>query len=228
MLFSRHMNMQECTNHHNYHQAAAFFESYYAPAAIITGVSVIALLQVTRHHRVETVKSSWEKFLVRQCHFSFLLTFLLSGTTLLLSSMVSLSFLREGLQQGQNLSSSSDSFQSPYALLMDKFRFEFVAVRWLFIVSIISCIRGVMIHIILNHHLARDMGHNQKKQDQFFMVITGTISLLGGLFSYTNSTFVKEDSWTNFYGMTCDFFKVRPRLCHCIHILSLFIPSNHI
>ncbi len=189
---------------HSYTKLAHdFFEGYRIPAAILTVASMMALFHMHRIHRLDGKGSAkhtrWERLFISQCHLSFFLSFILSAMVLLISSTAPIRMLRHDHGQYEH---PSPTATSAYEFLMEEFQFESLAVRWSFIVSIISCLRGVVLHTVLDHHLLKD---EEGKREQFVMVLTAGLSIVTCIISYVNANLY---SWDNFMGMTWDLFKV--------------------
>ena len=181
------MNHQTFNDHS--HQVYHFFDQYRTPFAVLCASSLYAFFQVTSKHRVET-KKGYEKFLTRQLHFSFITPFMLSLVVLLISTMTVTTILRGDFDP---------KAETAYELVMKEFKFEYVAIQWCCIISIISMIRGVYIHAVVDHRLF------DNKKEEFAMVVTDLFSFITGALAYINSSLY---SWDSFYGMTCDLFKV--------------------
>lgn len=181
------MNHQTFNDHS--HQVYHFFDQYRTPFAVLCASSLYAFFQVTSKHRVET-KKGYEKFLTRQLHFSFIIPFMLSLVVLLISTMTVTTILRGDFDP---------KAETAYELVMKEFKFEYVAIQWCCIISIISMIRGVYIHAVVDHRLF------DNKKEEFAMVVTDLFSFITGALAYINSSLY---SWDSFYGMTCDLFKM--------------------
>jgi len=186
MILNR--NMDTVISDHS-HQVYHFFDLYRTPFAVLCAASLYGSFQVTSRHRTDG-KKGFEKFATRQCHIAFATPCMLSLVVPLISTMTNVTILRGHFDP---------KAESAYELIMREFKFEYVAIQWCCIVSIISLIRGAYLHVLLG----RGLFHGHK--EEFAMIVADLFSFVTGALAYINSSLY---SWDSFYGMTCDLFKV--------------------
>lgn len=182
-------------NHHTdmsdySHQVFHFFDLYRTPFAVVCAASLFGFFQVLSRHRRDR-KQGFEKFLTRQVHIAFMAAVVLSLAVILISTVTTSTILRGAFDP---------KAESAYECIMREFKFQYTAIQWCCIVSIISLVRGSYIHFILDHGL-----FHSKNKEEFFMVVTDAISFITGTLAYVNSTL---HSWDSFYDMTFELIKM--------------------
>lgn len=199
MLTFPRNNMNHHTDMSDYsHQVFHFFDLYRTPFAVVCAASLFGFFQVLSRHRRDR-KQGFEKFLTRQVHIAFMAAVVLSLAVILISTVTTSTILRGAFDP---------KAESAYECIMREFKFQYTAIQWCCIVSIISLVRGSYIHFILDHGL-----FHSKNKEEFFMVVTDAISFITGTLAYVNSTL---HSWDSFYDMTFELIKVR-RSLHRMH-----------
>lgn len=193
------------TSPHDFsHQAIHFIESYRTPYAILAAISCHIHFQMMHQHDTQNL-TGIEKFATQQCSISFMVPAICS-LIILLSATLAESTISRG-----EFDPVADSM---YTLMMREFRFEYAAIQWCSIISILSFIRGVYLHYIIHNRI-----FPKHKGEEFAMIFADGLSLLAGILSYIN---VSLHSWDNLFDMTVDLVKVRDTLPKSFHVLLLF------
>lgn len=197
-----HRNMDIIHQDHSL-QVFHFFDLYRTPFAVLCAASLYGFFQVTSKHRTDE-KKGFEKFATRQLHISFVTPFMLSLVVLLISTMTITSILRGDFDS---------KAESAYEVIMREFKFQYTAIQWCCIISIISLIRGAYIHVVLDHNLFHG------KKEEFTMVVADLFSFVTGALAYINSSL---HSWGSFYGMTSDLFKVSDDVAYWCYMVERY------
>jgi len=193
------------TSPHDFsHQAIHFIGSYRTPYAILAAISCHIHFQMMHLHDTKNL-TGIERFATQQCSISFMVPAICSLIILLLATMTESTISRG------DFNPVADSM---YAMMIREFRFEYAAIQWCSIISILSFIRGVYLHYIIHNRIFPN-----HKGEEFAMIFADGMSLVAGTLSYIN---VSLHSWNNLFDMTVDLVKVSIR--HICHSMRFVLP----
>lgn len=178
-------------------EASTFFLNYRTPAAIIASASLQSLLEMTRiHHKQDRrrkERNRMEEWTVTFCHANLFIAFILSLIVLVISSTAEINIYR-----GEFKPLAENTFE----FLNKEFHFELAAVRWCFLGSVFSLLKGLGCHLLLEYNLLKE-----GKRTVGTIVFTFMVSVLSGLLSYMNTTGTMRP-WNNLFCMTLDLVKM--------------------
>ena len=172
--------------------AVAFTHHRALLASLMVMTALQALLFVTKNHRMDSKNSKMVNFCSLQCHLSFTAAILLSAWTFVLAISTETALYRGDF---------NPHYQSLFGMLMGEFKFEFTLVRWCSLLSIISILRGIILHFLLNYELI-----HKERLTHALIVISASMAEIFYLISYINSTL---HSSNDLWNMTGSIFKVK-------------------
>lgn len=199
-------NPNEPLQQHDYSSGAMqFFLNQKIVSCFMAAATMVGYFHTTsKYNSCLGEKSQWKDFAIGQQKFSFFFSCYLWTMNILLAMAAEITILREEVTVNSN--NDSPPVKSSYDLLMRDYKFEFVAIRWASIVSILFFLRGVFLHCALDHHF-----FDKGKMTQRFMLISAIVSFSAGIFSYINATLQFEE-WSDFLGMTVNLMKLKKQM----------------
>jgi hypothetical protein len=185
--------MIEEPHHHHYDfskEVLAFFTNYQEPCAVITATSLLCIVRFSKYRNAEH-KSRLTNFVVQSSQISFIISFMLATCTLIMSVVAQNTALQ---------SQFNPSATSIHTLLMREFEFEFTALRWSFLVSILSLFIGLTCFLLIVNEFLQD-----SKKIQMGLIAAVAITVFSAILSYINANL---NSWDNLFCMTCSLVDV--------------------
>jgi hypothetical protein len=178
-------------------EATAFFVNYRTPAALVLATALQGILQLTRiHHKQDRrnkKKNRLEQCAVTICHANFLMSFILSIMTLVISTTAETNIYRGEFKP---------LAENTYEFLNREFQYEFAALRWCFLHSAFALLRGIVCHVLLEYNLLQE-----GKMVEGTIVFAAFFSVMAGCVSYTNDAGTVYP-WDNWLCMTIDLAKM--------------------
>jgi len=168
-----------------------FFSGVRVPASLITGASLGALFTMTGRLKDKSVLTRTELVLVKIYNALVLASFVLSLSTVVFATAGNTAVLHGGFDPMAT---------SAYALLVDKFHYDFVATRLGFLLALVAFIKAVFVRTIIEFDLIKADSHHG-----LMCVSLIGVSLACHLLSYINSTLF---CWSNLVPMMIDFVKM--------------------
>ena len=172
--------------------AVAFTHQQAILASLSAMMALQALLFVTKNHRMDPKNSRLANFCSLQCHLSFTASLLFSIWSFILSISTETELYRGEF---------NPYYLNLFRMFMGEFKFEFTLLRWCSLLSAVSILRGIVLHLLLNYKLI----HKERLTHALILI---TASMAEGLYliSYINSTLHSSD---NLWYMTGSIFKVK-------------------
>jgi hypothetical protein len=169
---------------------SAYFNSMRLPATFMTTQALNALFKLKVNKEDEAENSEVTKLLVQMTQFFIMVAFLTAITSVVSGTAASVKMLHGGFDPVA---------PTPYDLLVRHFEFEFLSVRWTFLMSIFCFLIGVGTQGIVQFHLLENK--------QLLAIFVGTLlSVTSFLVSYVNNNIFDYGS---LIGMTTHFLAVR-------------------
>lgn len=196
--------VHDCTK-----DALSFFTGIRTPSALIAGSSLAALFSMIKKYR-DPNKTKAEKVTLRLFHACALFGYLLSVTTVIVSTAASTTLLLGGFN------SKADSV---YHFLKREMNFEFVLTRWCFFMGVLNFLVAMGGRVLIEFDLFAE--YRKAERYVVFLALGG---MIGHLISVINSSL---NCWPNLFGMTLDVIQVRELAC-CVSVLSREAPHLQI
>lgn len=175
----------------------SFFASVRIPASFLAATSFTELFAV----QINADDTSIQRQLLILCLVCQGISFVLSMNVIVLSTQA----------LTRSLTGNFDPFaETGYEFLFREFHFEFVSVRWSFIVSLYGFLLAVTAKILYAFELFNVQGdHYQRNHLELGIGVCLLMSsLLAHLHSYVNSTMI---GWNSLWHMTCDMLQMLVR-----------------
>lgn len=165
---------------------SAYFNSMRLPATFMTTQALNALFKLKVNKEDEAENSEVTKLLVQMTQFFIMVAFLTAITSVVSGTAASVKMLHGGFDPVA---------PTPYDLLVRHFEFEFLSVRWTFLMSIFCFLIGMGTQGIVQFHLLENK--------HLLAIFVGTLlSVTSFLVSYVNNNIFDYGS---LIGMTTHF-----------------------
>jgi len=170
--------------------ADRYFGSIRCPASFLAGASLGALFIFAAKNRTAD-RSKSERYVTIIYHLLMMMAYNFSMSTVVVSTAADVTVLHGGF---------NPMAYSAYELMKREFEFEYVSVRWSFLMSLFSFLGGVTSRAVLEFGLLQ-----AERRRALWFVLLCFISLASHLFSYINQTLY---CWPNLVSMTWYYCKV--------------------
>ena len=180
---------------------SAYFDSMRLPATFMTTQALNTLFKLKVNKEDEAENSDATALLIQMTQFLIMIAFLTAITSVVSATAASVKVLHGGFDP---------IAPTPYGLLVRNFEFEFLSVRWTFLMSIFCFLIGMGTQGIVQFHLLDNK--------QLLAIFVGTlISVTSFLVSYVNNNIFDYGS---LIGMSKHFLEV------CIALLETLLHAT--
>ena len=186
--------------------ADQYFRSIRDPASFLAGASLGALFILAPKISEEDVPKG-ERYVRIIYHLLMMMVYNFSMATVLVSTAADVTIMHGGF---------NPMATSAYELLKREFEFEYLSVRWSFLMSSFAFLGGVTSRGVLEFGLLK-----KERRRPLWFVLLSLIGLVSHWISYVNQTLY---CWPNLMAMTWSYFKVNnggtilfTDVCFCSH-----------
>mmetsp|Transcript_18501 Transcript_18501/g.34015 ORF Transcript_18501/g.34015 Transcript_18501/m.34015 type:complete len:317 (+) Transcript_18501:61-1011(+) len=179
-----------------YGDALGFFDGIRTPATFLAGSSLAAIFTLKSAASnqssdiYDSKLSTLERRVIKFYHLVSLLAFILSLNTIVIATSAHTSVLHGRFDQ---------MAETAYMLMKREFEYEFVSVRWSFLISMFCFLGMVTSRVLIEFGLLKCDGDESSRKDVAMLIMCSVGALAANLLSYVNSTL---SCWHSLFEMT--------------------------